>query len=150
MALFPSLNTQAGLAVDDETVRKQFALLLMIVELIGLTSLFALPMLPRQKKETKEIVAKGETSAFWAGFTLVSATVFLIYSTLVTFMTVGAQDTMGCYKILGGEGCTPDESSIPVYCLMAACFLYCYGVNFYFTFWPCITGREKFSFGMFF
>jgi hypothetical protein len=54
MALFPSLNTQAGLAVDDETVRKQFALLLLIVEVIGLTSLLALPMLPRQKKETKE------------------------------------------------------------------------------------------------
>jgi hypothetical protein len=150
MALFPSLNTQDGLRVDDAAVRNQFAFLLLIVEVIGLTSLLALPMLPRQKKETKELVAKGETSKFWAGFTLVSATIFLIYSTLVTFMTVGAADTLGCYKILGGEGCSPNESFIPVYCLMGACFLYCYGVNFYFTFWPCITGKKKFSFGMFF
>jgi hypothetical protein len=138
------------LKVDDQAVRNQFAFLLLIVEVIGLTSLFALPMLPRQKKETKELMAKGETSAFWAAFTMISATIFLVYSTLVTFLTVGAADTLGCYKVLGGEGCTENESSIPVYCLMGACFLYCYGVNFYLTFWPCIMGREKFSFGMFF
>lgn len=150
MALFPSLNTQEGLAVDDEQVRKEFGLLIMIVEIINLSSLFALPMLPRQKAATRELVENGETSSFWAAFTLVSGIVFLVYSTFVTFMTVGAADTLGCYKILGGTGCTENESSIPVFCLIGACFLYSYGVNFYFTFWPIIRGRKKFSLGMFF
>jgi hypothetical protein len=150
MSLFPSLNTQEGLATDTPEVRNQFALLILIVEIINLSSLLSLPMLPRQKEETKEIMAKGETSAFWAKFTLISAATFLIYSTFVTFITVGAADTMGCYKILGGEGCTEDESSIPVYILMSVVFLYCYGINFYFTFWPIIKGEQQFSWGMFF
>jgi len=150
MALFPDLNTQEGLAVDSPSVRKQFALLIMIVEFINLTSLFSLPMLPRQKAESKELVAKGETSSFWAKFTLISATIFLVYSTVTTFVTVGAADTLGCYKVLGGAGCSENESSIPVYFLMGIVFLYCYGISFYFTIWPIITGEKKFSFGMFF
>jgi hypothetical protein len=150
MAFFPLLNTQEGLESDTLEVRNQFALLILIVELINLSSLLSLPMLPRQKTEMQELVAKGETSAFWAKFTLISAAIFLIYSTFVTFFAVGATETMGCSKILGGNGCTEDESSIPVYFLMGILFFYCYGLNFYFTFWPILTGREKFSFDMFF
>ena len=150
MALFPSLNTQDGLAEDTSEVRRDFGLLIMIVELINLSSLFALPMLPRQKHESQELVAKGETSAFWAKFTLISASVFLIYSTVTTFMTVGASDTVGCLKVLGGSGCTEGESNIPVYLLMGAVFAYCYGVNFYFTFLPILKGEKEFSWGMFF
>lgn len=150
MALFPRLNTQESIKEDTPEVRTDFGLLILIVEAINLTSLFALPMLPRQKKETKELVAKGETSSFWAKFTLISATVFLLYSSLVTFLTVAGADSVGCMKILGGTGCTDNESSIPVYVLISLVFLYCYGVNFYFTFWPILTGKEKFNFGMFF
>jgi len=150
MALFPSLNSQDSLAADTPEVRRDFGLLILIVEAINLTSLFALPMLPRQKKETQELVAKGETSSFWAKFTLISAAIFLVYSSLTTFLTVAGADSVGCLKVLGGEGCSEDESSIAVYMLIAVVFLYCYGVNFYFTFWPIITGKEKFSFSMFF
>jgi len=150
MAFFPALNTQDGLAVDTPGVRREFALLIVIVECINLTSLLSLPMLPRQKKEAQELVAKGETSAFWAKFTLISATVFLVYSSVVTFMTVAGAETFGCLKILGGPGCTEGESSVPVFVLIALVFLYCYGINFYFTFWPILRGREKFNFGMFF
>lgn len=150
LAFFPKLNTQGGLAEDSQEVRNQFGLLLLALEITNLTSLFALPMLPRQKKETRELVAKGEKSKFWASFTLISGFVFLVYSTLVTFFTVAGADTLGCYKVLGGSGCTESESSIPVYLLIASAFVYCYGVNFYLTFWPIITGREKFSWDMFF
>jgi len=149
MAFLPALNTQEGIEADTPEVRNQFAFLIFITEVIGLTSLLALPMLPRQKKETRELVAKGETSAFWAAFTLISGLIFLIYSTIVTFFTVAGADTYGCYKVLGGEGCTDDESSAAVYILIGIVFLYCYGVNFYLSFWPIITGREKFSFSMF-
>ena len=150
MALFPRLNTQEGLAEDTPEVRKDFGLLIMIVEIINLSSLFALPLLPRQKQESQELVAKGETSSFWAKFTLISAAIFLIYSTITTFMTVAAADSIGCLKILGGAGCSEGESDIPVYLLMGAVFLYCYGVNFYFTFWPIVTGKEKFDLGKYF
>jgi len=150
MALFPSLNTQDSLAEDTKEVRGDFSLLILIVEGINLTSLLALPMLPRQKEEMRELVTKGETSSFWAKFTLISATVFLVYSSLVTFMTVAGADSYGCMKILGGTGCSENESSIPVYVLIAMVFLYCYGVNFYFTFWPILTRRKKFHCGMFF
>lgn len=123
MAIFPTLNTQESLATDTPEVRRDFALLIFIVEIINLSSLFALPMLPRQKKETQELVARGEKSLFWAKFTLWSVLIFLVYSSVVTFMTVAGADRFGCYKILGGTGCTENESSIPVYVLMGLIFL---------------------------
>ena len=107
-------------------------------------------MLPRQREETRELVEKGETSSFWAKFTIISAGVFLIYSTIITFFTVAGAETYGCLKILGGQGCSENESSVPVFILIVAAFVYCYGLNFYFTFWPILKGEKKFSWGMFF
>lgn len=150
MAFFPELNTQEGLAMDTPQIRRDFAVLTFIVEAVNLSSLLALPMLVRQKAEAQEMLKAGEESSFWAKFAVTSATIFLLYSTVVTFLTVAGADSYGCYKILGGPGCTEDESSIPVYCLMGACFLYCYGVNFYHTFLPILRGQRKFSFRMFF
>lgn len=150
MAFFPELNTQEGLATDTPEVRRDMALLIIIVEAVNLSSLFALPMLVRQKKEAQAMMKEDIESAFWAKFTIISASIFLVYSTIVTFLTVAGADTYGCLKILGGPGCTEDESSIPVYCLMGACFLYCYCVNFYHTFWPILKGEKKFTWSMFF
>jgi hypothetical protein len=150
LAFFPDLNTQEGLAEDTQSVRRQFAFLILITEVINLSSLLALPMLPRQKEETRKLVKMGESSAFWAKFTLISGGIFLVYSTCITFFTVAGAETYGCLKILGGAGCTEDESSIPVYLLLIGTFAYCYGINFYFTFWPILKGEKKFSFSMFF
>eukprot|EP00978_Attheya_sp_CCMP212_P001667 scaffold3444_cov50-Attheya_sp.AAC.3 len=150
LALFPDLNSQEGIASDTQSVRNQFIFLILLTEAINLSSLLSLPMLPRQKEETRELVRTGETSAFWAKFTLISGGVILIYSTIVTFLTVAGADTYGCLKILGGSGCSETESSIPVYILLAVVFAYCYGLNFYFTFWPILRGEKKFSLAMFF
>lgn len=150
MAFFPDLNTQGGLASDTPEVRGQFGLLILLVEIVNLTSLFALPMLPRQKEEARDLLKNGGQSAPWAKYTLISASVFLIYSTVVTFLTVAGADKWGCKKILGGRGCTENESSVPVILLMAAVFAYAYGTNFVLTFWPILRGKEKFSWGMFF
>lgn len=150
LAFFPSLNDQASIATDTDEVRREFALLHFLVILINLSSLLALPMLPRQKKETRDLVAGGETSAFWGRFALISAFVFLTYSTIVTFVTVAAHDMYGCLKIFGGGGCSADESSAPAHVLVAAVLVYCYGVNFYHSFWPCLRGKRRFSFSMFF
>jgi len=150
LAFFPGLNSQSTLASDTPSVRWQFATLHFICLLINFSSLLSVPMLPRQKKEVRMLVESGETSSFWSKFALLSALVFLIYSTIVTFLTVVSHETYGCYKVLGGAGCTEDESSIPAYCLVAICFLYVYGLNFYFTFWPILQGKKEFSFSIFF
>mmetsp|Transcript_15892 Transcript_15892/g.39459 ORF Transcript_15892/g.39459 Transcript_15892/m.39459 type:complete len:680 (+) Transcript_15892:521-2560(+) len=150
MAFFPDLNTQAGIEADTPSVRNQFALLILITEAVNLSSLACLPMLPRQKAETRELVKNGGSSAFWAGFALISASIFLLYSTFVTFFTVAGAETYGCLKIFGGSGCSENESSIPVTILLVACFLYSYGLNFYFTFLPILQGKEKFAWSMFF
>merc|ERR1712176_1537732 len=103
----------------------------------------ALPLLPRQKKEARDLLETGGTSIFWGRFTYTCATVFLIYSTIVTFMTVFGSE-YSCYKVLGGGGCSSDESSALVYTLILLVFLFCYGVNFYLSFW-----NQRFSFSNF-
>jgi hypothetical protein len=91
MSLFPATNTQESLALDTPEVRKEFALLIVTTVVINLSSLLANPMLFRQKKEAQEMLRAGETSVFWATFTVVSVTVILLYSTIVTFMTVAGK-----------------------------------------------------------
>eukprot|EP00568_Trieres_chinensis_P014751 CAMPEP_0183324132 /NCGR_PEP_ID=MMETSP0160_2-20130417/76228_1 /TAXON_ID=2839 ORGANISM="Odontella Sinensis, Strain Grunow 1884" /NCGR_SAMPLE_ID=MMETSP0160_2 /ASSEMBLY_ACC=CAM_ASM_000250 /LENGTH=457 /DNA_ID=CAMNT_0025491653 /DNA_START=104 /DNA_END=1480 /DNA_ORIENTATION=- len=150
LAFFPLLNTQESIATDTPEVRKQFATLQLLTILINLTSLIALPMLPRQKKETRELVAQGEVSAFWGRFALLSALTFLAYSSVVTFLTVAAHDVYGCFKILGGGGCSAEESAVPAYTLVVLVLLYCYGVNFYHSFWPIVRGQKKFQWSMFY
>ena len=150
LAFFPLLNTQESIGTDTPEVRAQFASLHLLTVLINLSSLLALPMLPRQKKETRELVAKGETSVFWGRFALLSALTFLLYSTVVTFLTVVAHDVYGCFKILGGGGCSADESPIPAYTMVVAVLSYSYGVNFVHSFWPILKGRERFRWDMFY
>jgi len=150
LSFFPSLHSQRSIAQDTSAVRADFATLHLIMIVINLTSLLFLPLLPRQKKETQDIVALGETSRFWGRLALLSALTFLIYSSVVTFMTVAAADVYGCFKILGGEGCSAEESSTPAYALVAGVLLYCYGINFFLSFWPIIKGEQKASFSIFF
>ena len=149
LAFFPELNTQESIATDTAHVRNEFATLHTITTLVNLSSLLALPMLPRQKDEIRDIVNNGGSSHKWGCFTLASIIIFLLYSTIVTFMTVAGADTYGCYKVLGGEGCSDDESNIPAYMLVCSVFLYCYGVNFYLSFLPILQGKKKFTFSMF-
>lgn len=150
LSFFPDLNTQQSIAMDTNEVRTQFATLHTITIIINLSSLLVLPMLPRQKKETRDLCLQGETSSFWGRFALGSMFTFLAYSTLVTFITVARHDVYGCFKIFGGGGCSADESSAPAYILVSIALFFCYGVNFYHSFWPILQGRSKFSFSMFF
>ena len=142
LAFFPKLNTQDSIGEDTPKTKTQFAILHTLVIIINLSSLLSLPMLPRQKKETKKLVQEGGTSYFWACVTLTSVVFFLFYSTFVTFVTVAGANTYGCYKVLGGTGCTSHESSIPVYILVGCTFLYCYGLIFYFVCLPWIQKRN--------
>jgi len=149
LALFPLLNDQESIKADTPEVRSQFSRLQALVMLLNLSSLLSLPLLPRQKKETRELVAKGERSTFWGIYVICSMFLFLCYSTFTTFVTVRYHDVYGCMKILGGGGCSADESSITAIGLVSAILLYCYGTSLYLSFWPIIRGDYKFSWRMF-
>mmetsp|Transcript_21966 Transcript_21966/g.46351 ORF Transcript_21966/g.46351 Transcript_21966/m.46351 type:complete len:696 (-) Transcript_21966:177-2264(-) len=149
LAFFPSLNDQESIATDTPQVRKEFATLHALVIILNLSSLLSLPLLPRQKKETRELVAKGEKSTFWGFYCISSAFTFLCYSTFVTFVTVKYHDVYGCLKILGGGGCSADESSATAMALVVIILAYCYGTNFYLSFLPILKGEQKFSWQMF-
>lgn len=121
MAFFPELNTQAGIAADTPNVRRDMALLILLVEIVNVTSLFSLPMLVRQKKEAQEMVEAGGESKFWARFTVVSVLVFLIYSTLVTFLTIAGADTVSvCECALALFACSPMNAHICIYLLWSS------------------------------
>ena len=149
LAFFPLLNDQESIATDTPQVRREFACLHTIVIVLNLSSLLALPLLPRQKRETRELVAKGERSTFWGVYVIGSAFTFLCYSTIVTYVTVRYHDVYGCMKILGGGGCSEDESSTTALLLVGAILFYCYGTNFYLSYWPVLKGERRFSWRMF-
>ena len=149
LAFFPSLNDQESIATDTPQVRKEFACLHILVIILNLSSLLSLPLLPRQKKETRELVAKGEKSTFWGIYVIGSAFIFLCYSTFVTIVTVKYHDVYGCMKVLGGGGCSAEESSIMASGLISLILLYCYGTTFYLSYLPMVKGERKFSFRMF-
>ncbi len=149
LAFFPSLNDQESIARDTPQVRNDFARLHLLVILLNMSSLLSLPLLPRQKKETRELVAKGEKSCFWGGYVIVSALTFLSYSTFVTLVTVKYHDVYGCLKVLGGGGCSGEETSTMAFGLVSFILIYCYGTNFYLSYWPIVKGEHKFSWRMF-
>lgn len=149
LAFFPSLNDQESIATDTPEVRRDFATLHFWVIVINLSSLMSLPLLPRQKKETRELVAKGEKSTAGGLFVVLSAFIFLLYSTVVTVITVKYHDVYGCAKMLGGGGCSEEESSVMAVILVGAILLYCYGTNFFLSFWPILRGERRFSWQMF-
>jgi hypothetical protein len=149
LAFFPSLNDQESIATDTPQVRKEFACLHILVIILNLSSLLSLPLLPRQKKETRELVAKGEKSTFWGIYVIGSAFTFLCYSTFVTIVTVKYHDVYGCMKVLGGGGCSAEESSIMASGLISLILLYCYGTTFYLSYLPVVKGERKFSLRMF-
>ena len=143
LAFFPELATQESIAADTPQVRHELGILHAITIVINLTSLLSLPLLPRQKKETRELVASGEKSKFWGSFALLSGLTFLIYSTIVTFVTVALHDVYGCFMVFGGTGCSAEESPVAARFLVVASLLYCYLVNFYFSYLPILRGKKR-------
>jgi len=149
LALFPLLSEQESIGTDTPQVRKEFALLQSLVIFINLSSLVALPLLPRQKKEARELVKGGERSRAWGKFLVYSLISFLCYSSLATLVTVKYHYDYGCLKVLGGKGCSDDESSAPALILVLLILSYCYGTNFYLSYLPVLRGKRMFSWKMF-
>ena len=101
----------------------------------------ALPMLPRQREETFQLVREGKISTFWGRFGLCSLVLALIYSSFVVWTTV-LDPQLACLHILGGTGCSVDDDTginikvdyIISIILMVGILLYCYGIIWIFTF----------------
>ena len=112
-----------------------------IISYIHFLSLQALPMLPRQREETSQLVREGKISIFWGRFGLCSIVLVLIYTSVIIWTTV-LDPQLACLRILGGTGCSVDDdigiSSKADYIisiiLMVGILLYCYGVIGIFTF----------------
>jgi len=150
LSFFPSLATQASIATDTPLVRNDMTALFLIVTLVNTSALLVLPLLPRQREEAWKIMKEGVQSAFWGGFALISGLVFLVYSTIVTFLTVAGADTYGCMAILGGPGCGAGGGVDPgATTLLALIFLYCFFVFGCFVVRPIAKGEKKFSWGMY-
>ena len=138
LSFFPALESQETIQADTPEVRNQMMGLLLVTELINFTGLLTLPMLPRQRAETRQLVKEGGTSSFWGKFGLFSGLIALIYASIVSWITV-ADPEIGCLRILGGTGCeNASEASARIdyafsLVLMAAVFLYCYGIIYIFT-----------------
>jgi len=149
LAFFPSLNDQENIAADTPQVRSELASLQWLVMILNLSSLLSLPLLPRQKKETRELVARGEKSTLWGAYVIGSVFAILAYSSVVTLVTVRYNDVYGCMKVLGGTGCSADESSVMALFFVVVILLYCYGTSFYLSYMPILTGERKFTWKMF-
>ena len=80
---------------------------------------------------------------------MASGFVFLVYSTLVSFIAVARAGAYGCYKVFGGLSCTENESSVQICLLIGIAHEHFYDVNFYYSFWPIVAGHEKISLGFF-
>lgn len=138
LSFFPALASQETIRTDTPEVRNQMMGLLLVSELINFTGLLTLPMLPRQRAETRQLVKEGGSSSFWGKFGLFSGLIALIYASIVSWITV-ADPEIGCLRILGGTGCEDaSEAAARIdyalsLVLMAAVFLYCYVIIYIFT-----------------
>jgi hypothetical protein len=138
LSFFPALASQDTIKADTPEVRNQMMGLFILTELINFTALLSLPMLPRQRKETRLLVKEGGSSSFWGKFGLISGLVALIYSSIISWITV-ADPKIGCLNVLGGTGCK-DASAVGAkvdyafsIVLMVMVFLYCYVIIYIFT-----------------
>jgi hypothetical protein len=138
LSFFPALESQETIKADTPSVRNQMMGLFMLTELINFSGLLSLPMLPRQREEARELVREGGDSSFWGKFGIFSGLVFLIYASIVSWITV-ADPEIGCLRILGGRGCE-GASAVGAkvdyafsIVLMASVLLYCYGIIYIFT-----------------
>jgi hypothetical protein len=144
MSFFPILNEQDSFAEDTPAVRNAMASLTGIIVLLNWSGILAMPMLPRQRAETRKLVKKKEVSKLWAALSLLAGLAALIYTTIVTVKT-----SMGsCGRVFGGAGCE-GKKEVGLYVAMCMIFGFCYLVPFYHIYLPILKGKEKFSFSMF-
>lgn len=116
--------TSKDIKRDDADVRLQYFNCWILCAGINVISLLTLPLLPRQKKEARELLASGETSKGWATVIVTFSAFCLIYATVTNLATL--QTSLKCRKILGGKGCpNSDESMVPVVLLISLTLGFC-------------------------
>ncbi|KAF1334517.1 Folate-biopterin transporter, partial [Globisporangium splendens] len=88
---------------DTQEVRRDVTITIWICYAMKLLSLCFLPLLPRQKEDTRELRRTGGKSKIMGIVTIVYLTFAMIWSTMINLMTM--YDKTKCWKITGG--CAP-------------------------------------------
>jgi hypothetical protein len=88
---------------DTQEVRRDVTITIWICYAMKLLSLCFLPLLPRQKEETRELRRTGGKSKLMGIVTIVYLTFAMVWSTMINLMTM--YDKTKCWKITGG--CAP-------------------------------------------
>jgi len=88
---------------DSHRTRRLVTITALISNVVQLLALLFLPLLPRQKAETQDLIKTGGSSRKWGIFTLVVLTFALIWSNVVNVLSVF--ESTSCLVIAGGDGC---------------------------------------------
>lgn len=145
LSFFPILNEQDSLSEDTPAVRNAMASLIVVILVLNWSGVLAMPMLPRQREETRELVKKNEKSKLWAAVALIAGLCAIIYSTIITIFSARG----GCAAIFGGPGCDDGNPGQGLFVVMAVIFGFCYCVPFYHVYWPILMRRESFRWSIF-
>ncbi|KAG7400231.1 hypothetical protein PHYBOEH_006569 [Phytophthora boehmeriae] len=93
----------ADIATDTNHVRWEVTYILIIRYAMNLAGLLFLPLLPRQKAETKALKQNGGSSRILGFVTLAYCAFALVWSTMVNIMSI--YPSTSCLRIAGGTGC---------------------------------------------
>jgi hypothetical protein len=88
---------------DTTHVRWQVTYVLLIAYGTNIMSLFFLPLLPKQKKETQELMATGGKNKYIGGFMVLALVFALAWAVMVNIMSI--YPSTSCLRIVGGTGC---------------------------------------------
>lgn len=146
-SLFPESAKADGFTVIEMPPELQTEMLHfeIVAVILKLSTIYFLPLFPRQRKEAKEKSDRNETSRLWLIFLLVATGLTLVFTTLRAWGPVILPDNITCMRILGGIGCSEDESMIPLYLKFFVVLGFCYGVPTALVYVPIITGKQKFK-----
>jgi len=103
-------NVNAPFSVSNDDImndtyqsRRDVTITALISYAMKIFSLVFLPLLPRQKAETQDLIQTGGSSKKWGIFTLVYLGFALIWSILTNMLSVF--ESTSCLSIAGGDGC---------------------------------------------
>lgn len=147
-SFFPLLSDTASIIEDTHEVHMEFVKYDSITLLLKISTLFLLPMLPRQREEAKALKDRNERSHCWAGFTIGSITVLLVFGACAAVLPYVFPGTR-CLKSLGGLGCSEDSGNTVVILQIVFMLCYCFTIPMVVIYLPILLGKEKFSWDMY-
>ena len=129
LGLFPPIADAGLISEDTPKMRNDFAKFTIITVCFKFLTIYSLPMLPRQEKETRAIYEKKEQSIVWATVTVVSFIVAFLYISVVIFVPI---------------------HNLPfLYTVLAIALIWCISIPACVIYWPIFAKKEKFDWKIF-